>query len=549
MHDFRSRSYTPTKLFRRRIKSKLPPSELMNKLAEKQRKAEDKRIQILREKEESFRKARERENTIKQKLDEQAAQKLAKFNEKLEKAEMRKAQHLDNIKDKAKQEGDKLDENAFILSLTLQGKKIDLEDKIQINSERRQKKIEELVTKTIEPRERKREAFNKKREILREQSKDKFLAKTAKIESARKRKRQEVEKIRKNASTTIKKAIASRKRKKLIDNKINKLVSMISNINEDEWGKCSSTTIERNEKFERKKAKLKNQAKVLDKMISYTGEDKIEITQSETEDLFDDSSSSDEEDMMFQPKINRSLKAHSDTELDNEAIPFYFQDNSPDQKEGNFPYRYYGRCVYHALGDEENITMKAMQKAMSESPKNTEEDKESISKVGLSEDMLMKLNQHNMSQGNNSEIPGHGPMLGYYATPSIISSASNTTNTKTAKPKKMTKLMPNKKYLGEMKPITVLLKLTDSDSDSGYVSCQMTLAQDNEEDDENTLPETTSKLSSKVLENCSEFGASKESSSKVNTPCRTKRTMSIESNDPKTDCKTKDASTTKDNSS
>jgi hypothetical protein len=139
--------------------------------------------------------------------------KLEKYNEKLEKAEIRKTQHLDKIKDKAKEEGDKLDENAFILSLTLQGKKIDLEDKIQINSERRQKVIDDILIKTIETRERKHEAFNKKREILRTQSKDKFLAKNAKIESARKRKHQEVEKIRKNARTTIKKAIASKKRK------------------------------------------------------------------------------------------------------------------------------------------------------------------------------------------------------------------------------------------------------------------------------------------------------------------------------------------------
>lgn len=159
-----------------------------------------------------------------------------------------------------------------------------------------------------------------------------------------------------------------------------------------------------------------------------------------------------------------------------------------------------------------------MQKALSESPKNTEEEKETISKVGLSEDMLMKLNHHNMIQGNNSEISGHGPMLGYYATPSIISSASNTTNTKTTKPKKLTKLMPNKKYLGEMKPINVLLRLPDSDSESGYVNCQVTLSQDTQEDGENYPPETTSKLSSKILESCSEMGAIKESTSKVSTP-------------------------------
>ncbi len=61
MTDFRSRSYTPTKLFKRRIQSKMPPSQIMRRFAEKQKKAHEKRIQILREKEENFRKAREKE--------------------------------------------------------------------------------------------------------------------------------------------------------------------------------------------------------------------------------------------------------------------------------------------------------------------------------------------------------------------------------------------------------------------------------------------------------------------------------------------------------
>lgn len=141
---------------------------------------------------------------MKLKLEEETALKLTKYNQKLEKAEIRKAQHLDNVKEKAKQDGDKLDENEFILSMTLQGKKIDLEDKIQVNSERRQKVIDEMLCKTVETRERKHEAFKLKREYLREQSKDRFLVKTAKIESARKRKHMEVERIRKNARTTIK---------------------------------------------------------------------------------------------------------------------------------------------------------------------------------------------------------------------------------------------------------------------------------------------------------------------------------------------------------
>lgn len=163
---------------------------------------------------------------------------------------------------------------------------------------------------------------------MREQSKDKFLAKTAKIESARKRKHQEIEKIRKNARTTIKKAIESKDRKKMMDFKINKLISMISNVNEDEWEKCPIVPKEKNEKFERQKAKLKNQAKVLDKMIKSQEDDKVEITQSETEDLFDDSLPSDEEDMMLQQNGDYLLKAHSDSELDNETVTFYYRNSA-----------------------------------------------------------------------------------------------------------------------------------------------------------------------------------------------------------------------------
>lgn len=189
-----------------------------------------------------------------------------------------------------------------------------------------------------------------------------------------------------------------------------------------------------------------------------------------------------------------------------------------------------------------------MPKALSESPKNLdkEEQKEPISKVGLNQDMLLKLDQQNMIQGNTSEFQNHGPMLGYYATPSIISATSNNTNAKTARPKKAAKMMPNKKYLVEMKPITVLVKLMVSDIDSGYVKCQVKLSQDCRNADEITLNSDQSSKALKFLENCSEIGASKDCMTKVTTPIRTNRTMSIESTDHKTDCKTNNASTAKD---
>lgn len=66
---------------------------------------------------------------------------------------------------------------------------------------------------------------------------------------------------------------------------------------------------------------------------------------------------------------------------------------------------------------------------------DTEKDTEDVSKIILSQDMLLKLDEHNKNQGTQNEISGHSLNIGYYATPSIISTASITANTKTMKPK------------------------------------------------------------------------------------------------------------------
>lgn len=66
---------------------------------------------------------------------------------------------------------------------------------------------------------------------------------------------------------------------------------------------------------------------------------------------------------------------------------------------------------------------------------DTVKETEDVSKMILSQDMLLKLDEHNKNQGTQNEISGHGLNIGYYATPSIISTTSITTNTKTIKPK------------------------------------------------------------------------------------------------------------------
>lgn len=99
-------------------------------------------------------------------------------------------------------------------------------------------KIEELLQKTVNDRERKKEAFDKKREELREKSREKFMTKLAKIENARKRKQEVVENIRKSVSSAMKnKQTHQNKNKRMIDKKINKVINMISNVTEDDWFK------------------------------------------------------------------------------------------------------------------------------------------------------------------------------------------------------------------------------------------------------------------------------------------------------------------------
>lgn len=87
-----------------------------------------------------------------------------------------------------------------------------------------------MLHKTVQLRENKRKTFNSNREKILEKSQNKLLAKNAKIERARKRKYEEVERIRRNASASVKKQIASQERKRVIDNKVDQLIKLISNI-------------------------------------------------------------------------------------------------------------------------------------------------------------------------------------------------------------------------------------------------------------------------------------------------------------------------------
>jgi len=96
-----------------------------------------------------------------------------------------------------------------------------------------------------------------------------------------------------------------------------------------------------------------------------------------------------------------------------------------------------------------------------------------------------------------------------------------------------------------MKPIHVLLKVPNRDNDTGYVNCQVVLSQDVIGNKGDSTPTESSKPLAKIFENNTEMTPYKEGNSKTTTPNRTNRTLSMESNDIKTDCKTKDTCSSK----
>lgn len=291
----------------------------------------------------------------------------------------------------------------------------------------------------------------------------------------------------------------------------------------DEWEKWPAVVSEKNEKFEKQKYKLKQQAKVLDKIVNSTFENGIELTKSEANDLFDDYSSEEDKDLFYDSKMDRNIKSHSDTELDSENIPFYFKSslfttedkNRFDPKEDN------DRYLIHSNFTNEYDSKHILPKALSESPKNVEkeESKENHHKMVLSQDMLQKLDEQNKHNLSSNDLTVHGPMM---------STSSSLSLAKTIKPKKTAKMAPNRKYLVEMKPITVILAWTDKDSDQGYVKSQVILSQDKPcHKDEVKTPSSNSKTA-KILEAWGDFSSSKETLIQTQTRVRDKRTMSIE---------------------
>ena len=101
--------------------------------------------------------------------------------------------------------------------------------------------------------------------------------------------------------------------------------------------------------------------------------------------------------------------------------------------------------------------------------------------------------------------------------------------------------MPNKKYLGEMQPIIILIRLLkEGESESKYIKCQLNLSQDiwdvKDPLNANEMPLKTARAQDLPID----FSSFKDPNDKWNTPSREKRTVSGESLELKSDWKTKD---------
>ena len=101
--------------------------------------------------------------------------------------------------------------------------------------------------------------------------------------------------------------------------------------------------------------------------------------------------------------------------------------------------------------------------------------------------------------------------------------------------------MPNKKYLGEMQPIIILIRLLkEGESESKYIKCQLNLSQDicdiKDPLNANEMPLKTARAQDLPID----LSSFKDPNDKWNTPSREKRTVSGESLELKSDRKTKD---------
>ena len=202
------------------------PAKLMEHLQQRQKKAEEIRTQIENTKKKWYNKIKNRQEVAKQKWKEILAQRKQALQDKLEQAEERRETEIENLRNKAKQEIQKIDETNFIVKMTMNNMKLDYNLKMSETQERRNQIMEENKRKHHD-RHLKEEAAEKRRQDLMKEQEMKVSKQRQKMEQASQRRIQMLEQ-RKKATYEYQKRIRVLQRKNDLD-KISDVMSVVNN--------------------------------------------------------------------------------------------------------------------------------------------------------------------------------------------------------------------------------------------------------------------------------------------------------------------------------
>lgn len=119
------------------MRRKESPAKILEKTLQRQKKAEEVRIQIENTKKKWYDKIRKRQEIAKHKWKELLAQRRRALNEKLEQAEERRETEIELTRNKAKQENVKIEETNYIVRMTMNNMKLDINNKMSETLERR----------------------------------------------------------------------------------------------------------------------------------------------------------------------------------------------------------------------------------------------------------------------------------------------------------------------------------------------------------------------------------------------------------------------------
>ena len=273
-----------------------------------------------------------------------------------------------------------------------------------------------------------------------EKSQNKLLAKNAKIERARKRKYEEVERIRRNASASVKKQIASQERKRLIDNKVDQLIKLISNIS-------------RNLDISDKSLNSKIDTEVIYDDLVIT-QDSLETEQNHIKHWGD----SNEVEWSFWTQQMTSFENYYEFWVKNSDWMELIMKNVLMKKKRSRSYSYIDKSrIFKEINFSENWDKIENNSANAEGDRNIkdstklnstkeitqEELKNKNISVGLSHDMLMKLDQENMNKFNLADHNNFTISSGFHPVPQIVASSSINVKPRNNK-NKQSKLMPSK---------------------------------------------------------------------------------------------------------